>query len=155
MRLASVLTLRKLIAADFDDTGNLGVIMVSLTFMRLRSYAVNATVLEWRQRAIYTWATFLWFSSFHTEGSTMLANKRNMVLESVGVLFLVSRDDVVHMRRCTSECNEHTYGFWRMLLHEFKMEQLIRIVERSNIRLYAIFESNLVTSRLDTSFKGY
>ena len=85
----------------------------------------------------------------------MLANKRNMVLESVGVLFLVSRDNVVHMRRCTSECKEHTYGFWRMLLREFNMEQLIRIVERSNTRLDAIFESNLVTSRSDTTFKGY
>ena len=46
MKFLLVLTLQKLIAADFDGTGNLGAIMVSLTFMRLRSCTVNATVLE-------------------------------------------------------------------------------------------------------------
>ena len=35
------------------------------------------------------------------------------------------------------------------------MEQLIRIVDKSNIRLDAIFESDLVTARSHTSFKGY
>ena len=116
---------------------------------------MNARVLDWKQRAIYTWATLLWFTSFHTPGSTMMANKRNMLMESIGLLFLVTRSDVLHPRRATSECNEHTYGFWRMLLREFNLEQLIRIVDRSNIRLDAIFESNLVTSRSHTSFSGY
>ena len=62
---------------------------------------------------------------------------------------------MLHPRRLTSECNEHTYGFWRMILREFNVEQLIRIVDRSNIRLEAIFQSNLVTARTHTSFKGY
>ena len=35
------------------------------------------------------------------------------------------------------------------------MEQLIRIVDKSNIRLDAIFESDLVTARSHASFKGY
>ena len=35
------------------------------------------------------------------------------------------------------------------------MEQLIRIVDRSNIKLEAMFDSGLVTSRSNTTFKGY
>jgi hypothetical protein len=35
------------------------------------------------------------------------------------------------------------------------MEQLIRIVDKSNIRLESIFQSGLVTSRSKTTFKGY
>jgi len=85
----------------------------------------------------------------------MFANKRNMLVESIGLLFLLPRSDVLHPRRLTSECNEHTYGFWRMMLREFNVEQIIRIIDRSNIRLDAIFLSNLVTARNHTSFKGY
>jgi len=155
LRLASASSVEKIVESDFDDIGNLAVTVLSLVFMRLRSYAANARVLPWKQRAIYTWATLLWFTSFHCPGSTMLANKRNMLLESIGLLFLFPRSDVLHPRRLTSECNEHTYGFWRMMLREFNVEQIIRIVDRSNIRLEAIFASNLVTARSHTSFKGY
>ena len=85
----------------------------------------------------------------------MMANKRNMLLESIAILFLVTRSDVSHPRQTTSECNEHTYGFWQMLLKEFNMEQLIRIVEKADIKLSAIFKAGLVTARTKTSFKGY
>ena len=95
---------------------------MSLVFMCLWSYAVNARVLDWKQRTIYTWSTLLWFTFFHTSGSTMIANKRNMLLEYIGLLFLLSRSDVLHPRRLTSECNEHTYGFWQMILKEFNVE---------------------------------
>ena len=81
----------------------------------------------------------LWFTSFHTSGSTMLANMRNMVLETVGLLFLVARDDVLHPRRNTSECNEHTYGMWRTMLREFNAEQLTRIVHKSNLKTDCVF----------------
>jgi len=153
--LASVLTVKKLVTLNSDDVGNSMVTIMSLMFMRIRSFAVNATKVSWKERAIYSWSSLLWFTSFHTSGSTMMANKRNMVLETIGVLFLVTRKDVSQPRPCTSESNEHTYGFWRMILREFNMEQVIRIVGKTNIRLDAIFEGNLVTSRSHTSFKGY
>jgi len=77
------------------------------------------------------------------------------MLETVGTVFLVMRDDVKHSRRCTSEGNEHHYGFWRMILREFNMEQLNRIVMKTNIRWQALFESRLVISRSNTYFRGY
>ena len=60
-----------------------------------------------------------------------------------------------HSRRCTSDGNEHFYGFWGRMLREFNMEQLICIVDRTNIRLAVMFEENLVISRSNTSFRGY
>ena len=73
---------------------------------------------------------FLLFTSFHTSGSTMLANKHNMVLETFGLLFIVTRDDVSQLCRVTSECNEHIYGNWRQILHELNMEQLIDLMNK-------------------------
>ena len=35
--------------------------------------------------AVFTWASFLWFTSFHTSSSIMVTDKRNMVLESIDV----------------------------------------------------------------------
>jgi len=155
LRLASYDTILKIMNCSCADTGNISVTVVSLAFMRLRSYAVNCRKLDWKQRAVFAWATFLWFSSFHTPGSTMITNKQNMLLESIAIMFLVSRSDVSQSRRLTSECNEHMFGMYRMILREFNTEQVIRIVQKSIIKLDAVFESNLATSRSNTSFKGY
>ena len=46
-------------------------------------------------------------------------------METVALLFLVPRSDVTQSRRCTSEMNEHTYGWWRENLQEFTVEQNI------------------------------
>lgn len=83
-----------------------------------------------------------------------MANKRNMTMETIAVLFLVSRSDVSQPRRTTSEANEHTYGNWRQFLREFTIEQLIRIVDKQQLKMNAIFESNLAVSR-DKGGKGY
>ena len=40
----------------------------------------------------------------------MMANKQNMLLETVEILFFITRDDVFQTRQNTSECNEHTFG---------------------------------------------
>ena len=70
-------------------------------------------------------------------------------METVGVLFLVTQDDVFQSRQNTSECNEHTFGMWRSMTspREFNMDQLIRIVQKTNIRIDAIFESDLKTQQ--------
>ena len=78
-----------------------------------------------------------------------------MLLETVGLLFLVVRDDVFHPRRTTSECNEHTYGMWRTMSREFNMDQLIRIVQKSNMKTDCIFDSSLRTHRSKDGLSGY
>ena len=87
MKLTSASTIEKLIACSFPDIGNCAVTTVSLVFIRIRSYAVNAREINSKARAIYSWASLLWESSFHTPCITMMANKRNMLLELVGIFF--------------------------------------------------------------------
>ncbi len=52
MALASSDTIHKLIGCDFPDIGNAAVMIVSLVFMRARSYAVNARKIQWREREL-------------------------------------------------------------------------------------------------------
>ncbi len=154
--LASSDTIQRLLSFDFADVGNMAVTIMSLVFMRLRSCTVNSRELPWKHRALYSWVTFLWFSSFHTGGSTVMINKRYMLLELIGMLFLVTRKDISQPRRTTSKCNEHTFGMYRMMLRELNIEQLICIVNKCKITINAMFESNLVLStRSMTGFKGY
>ncbi len=139
------------------DVGNHAVTVISLLFLRLQAFAVNSRMLPWRDRAVYSWVTLVWFTSFHTSGSTMMTNKRNMLLETVGILFLIARDDVFHPRRNTSECNEHTFGMWRTMSSslEFNMDQLICIVQKTNIKTDAIFSGQLKTRWSKDGLAGY
>ena len=66
LRLCSPLTVTTLINAGFDDVGNLSVLVVTLMFIRLRNYLVNASGLNWKDRCMYQWCSLLWFTSFHT-----------------------------------------------------------------------------------------
>lgn len=77
----------------------------------------------------------------------MIANMKNITLECIAILMLVTRGDVSQLRRLTSESNEHTYGIWRTILREFTLAQLIAIVDKQLLKINAIFESGLATSR--------
>jgi hypothetical protein len=135
------------------NVGNHAVTVILLVFLRLCAYAVNATALRWRDRALISFITCMCFSSFQC--STMIVNKRNMLLDIVGIMFLVARKDVERLRRTTSKCNELTYDMWRMMLREFNVEQLIGIVQKSMIKLDCIFESSLLISRSNAGLCGY
>ena len=82
-----------------------------------------------------------------------MTNKQNVLLELIGLLFLVQWKDVTQSRCDTYQCNEHTFGMYCMILREFNIKQLICIVQKSLIRLDAIFEITLVASR-SMGFKG-
>ena len=84
-----------------------------------------------------------------------MTNKRNMTMETVAVLFLVSRSNVSHLRRCTSESNDNIYGIWRQILREFNMEQPISIVGKQRLNMKAVFEIDILTSRSNSVSKGY
>ena len=59
LRLASAETVQKLVLLEGSETsnvdpGNLAVVAVSLVFMRLCSYAVNARNVDWKERVVYS-----------------------------------------------------------------------------------------------------
>lgn len=66
LRLCSASTIQKLLSNDFKDVGNLSVLVVTLSFIRLGNYSVNARNLHWKDRCMYQWCSLLWFTSFHT-----------------------------------------------------------------------------------------
>ncbi len=78
-----------------------------------------------------------------------------MLLETLSLLFLVTRSDVSQPRRMTSEANEHTYSCWCVIQSDFNLEQLVRIVDKSKIRSDAIYKSGLLTARSNCTLKGY
>ena len=43
----------------------------------------------------------------------MLTNRRNLVSETIALIFLAARDDVCALRLNTTEPNEHIFGGWR------------------------------------------
>jgi hypothetical protein len=62
----------------------------------------------------------IWFTSFLKPlgKDNSLANKRNMVAETLAVIFLVSRGDTPNPRHLTSEPAEHTFGSMRVVIQE-------------------------------------
>ena len=75
--------------------------------------------------------------------STMIFNKRYMILETVATIFLVTRKDVKTPQRLTSDANEHTYGCWRSVLREFNIAQVIGIEDKCLNYFNSVFERNL------------
>ncbi len=126
LKLAPSNVVRALLELETNDTGNMMVSCVavcnetkplsdffylvtltqvtalSLLFTRMRSFAVNCPDAMPHERVFFHWLSTLWFTSFHSFGSTMLPNKRNMVLESVAVLFLATCSNVFKLRLRTS-----------------------------------------------------
>jgi hypothetical protein len=152
LRLCSSTTIQKLISYDSLDTRNSAVTIVTLVMLRMRVFAVNSRILNWRTRAAMSCISTAWFLSFHTSTDksnphTMVPNKRNMLIETLSFMFLVSQSDVTQSRRITSEPNEHTCGCWRVMLPDFTIEQLIGIVDKNKIRFDAIFGSGLMTAQ--------
>jgi len=68
LRLASVKTNEKLNQLEFEGLGNAVITQLSLLFLHARSYAVNATRINWKTKAILHLLSLLWFASFHTSG---------------------------------------------------------------------------------------
>ena len=87
--------------------------------------------------------------------SKILPKNRNMCLETIGALFLFTRSDVSEGRRITSDPNNHTYGMWQMIVFEFNMDQLTRIVQKKILCMECIFESDLAVSGPNKTLKGY
>ena len=66
LRLCSPSTISKLINGGFEDVGNLSVLIVTMTFICLCVFSVNAQDLNWKDSCMYQWCSLLWFTSFHT-----------------------------------------------------------------------------------------
>ena len=65
-RLCSPSTVSSLVNLGSEDVGNVSATVVTLMFLRLRSFSVNVGGLDWSHRIIYQYCSLLWVTSFHT-----------------------------------------------------------------------------------------
>ena len=112
LKLASSETVQKLtgiiMIGDYLET--FGSLCTSLYFLRLGLYAVNTKVLDANMRVSFLWCFMIWITSIK---NSCIIDKRNIVMSTIGVLFLSSRSDVPHPKHATYEPYEHTYAHMR------------------------------------------
>ena len=77
--LASASTTRKIIFLDYYYSVNKSVTVVTLVFVRVRSFTINSRTEGWKERAICSCLSLIFITSFHRQASTMIFNKQNMV----------------------------------------------------------------------------
>eukprot|EP00957_Ditylum_brightwellii_P076131 5787452-Ditylum_brightwellii.AAC.1 len=118
LRLSSAKTITLLNQLDNVCLGSRAVLNTTLYFTRLHLFGVNAKKLGFRERAMYSRATMIWFTSFKKPigADNGLANKQNMVAETLDIIFLVTRSDAPNPRHAASEPCEHTFGCLRVMI---------------------------------------
>eukprot|EP00957_Ditylum_brightwellii_P211181 15365858-Ditylum_brightwellii.AAC.1 len=72
-----------------------------------------------------------------------------MFLESVDVIFIVSRSNIYKPRLLTNECNNHTFDGWRSSKRKFNIGQAILIKEKRWVQTKNILESNFKAIQLN------
>ena len=127
LKLASYKTIKALVELDSNAVGDVAVVCAILYFTILRLYVVNAKEVSWKERLIYHWASLLWFTSFDGCAGTMYKNQKNMVIETIGMMFLFPLSDFYNPRLASSEPCEHTFGSYRKIEREFIVETLMQI----------------------------
>ena len=112
------MTLEKINLIENCNHASNAVLSTTLYFTRLRLYGVNAKVFGFKELVMYSWATMVWLTSFckPVGKDNSLANKRNMVEETLAVIFLVSRSDTPNPCHFTSEPAEHRFGSMRVVI---------------------------------------
>ena len=66
-----------------------------------------------------------------------------MVIETVGIIFLMCRNDVVEPRILTEEPEDHVFGNCRMQKREFTVAELITMERRRRAKAMDAFKSSL------------
>eukprot|EP00957_Ditylum_brightwellii_P192800 14679925-Ditylum_brightwellii.AAC.1 len=76
-----------------------------------------------------------------------LANKQNMIAETLAIVFLVTRSDTPKTRHATSEPYEHTFGCWRVMIQEPTVHKMTELIGKTDMKLKVMYESDLVGQR--------
>lgn len=159
LRLASAATVAKVATLVNEEAGSVCTLCVTLYFMRLKLYAVNTKKAYYRDRISFLWASMIWLTSFEskspmgTNQSNMTINRRNLITETIALVFAMARSDVSKPRYLTTECNEHIFGGWRGERREATTQECTEIEQKRRNKIDAVYASNLKVSR--DPKKGY
>ena len=152
--LASPDTVTRLLSLrDSEDTGSVAVMCATMFFLRLRLYAVNGHNIPARERITYIWVSMIFLTSYSsksllgTNQKNMVTNRRNLITETLGLVFAGARSDVIALRHTTTEPCEHTFGAGRSENREFTVLELIHLEEKRQNFINAVYDSGLQTTR--------
>ena len=136
LKWASFETISKLNRLTHEDQGSVAVLCASLYFLRIRLFAVNSKKLGYCEWINYMLSSLIWITSFGyqsllgTNQANMLANRRNIITESIAMTFLFARHDIVNPRYCTTEPCEHTFAGWRCEQCEATVNETLMIEDK-------------------------
>ena len=74
----------------------------------------------------------------HKYAKINMITKRNVVRESIGMVLLLLRGDVMHPRHTVSDQNEHIFGAFRNVKRDFtamKAVEIEKYVEKELVRM--------------------
>jgi len=123
---------------------------ISLCLIRVHLYCANAKGLSATTRILGLWVSMIWFTSL--DGISIIT-KRNLVYATVGLVFLISCNDVYHPRFLMTEPLEHLFGDLRTMRREFTVLEFMDMIRKLARRYEAIAKGNLFTSHERN--KGY
>ena len=89
---------------DSEDTGSVALMCATMFFLRLRLYAVNGHNIPARERITYIWVSMIFLTSYSsksvlgTNQKNLSINRRNLVTETLGLVFACARPDVLALR---------------------------------------------------------
>ena len=160
LRLNSADTITRLLSLSDEDIGSVAVLAVTLYFTRLKLYAVNAKKAHYRDRITFCWAGLIWITSLECHSryggaklSTIATNCRNIMTETIGMIFSMARQGVKNPRYMTTEALEHTFGAYRAERREPTVLGFTEIEDKVRRRTTAIHSGKLKVSR--DPKKGY
>ena len=154
LKLCSSITMEKLIQLRRPiyriKSSDINILILTLYFIRLRLYSINASNVLASNRVKYMWSSTLWLISI---SGVSRITKRNLAAEMISFSFLMLRKDIYKPKAMTTESAEHKFGIYRSMIHEFTVLDFEKLHRRSVIRMNSLFNGNLNPSREPR--KGY
>jgi hypothetical protein len=150
LKLASSDTISKLMTST-EDGRQVAVLALTLYFLRLMIYAVNAKALEPSARVVFLWSSLIWFST--CKGISMIT-VRNLVRQIVPMVFVIMRRDCPSPRLTTTEILEHKFGTYRSKDREFTCAGYVDLSDEGKLASAAISQSGLVTPGTASGYRA-
>jgi len=122
----------------------------TLFFIRLHLFCANGNNVPSETRIFGLSCSAIWFTSLM---GIAKITKKNIVLETIGMVFLVSRNEVCHPRKLMTEPVEHHFGDTRSDKREFTVLEYNGTSEKVQRASMAIAKGDLVNTR--DPKKGY
>ena len=95
-----------------------------------------------KDRAIYTWAGMLWFTSF-AKNSTFKTNQKKYCHCVNSFCVFICKENFKNFRYVTTEPIEHRFGNWCQVKQEFSALEATQIDEKSQRKDDAVAAGNL------------